>query len=686
MFKNLKLRTRLTISISAVVFVCIFLLYIVAYNDITTVLKQSEVKNMYASLVAQTNVINEYVTHQEDLLVAYSKAPIILELLKDPENVEKQRLVQSYTETYYRDLNGWEGLYVAEWDTHVIAHSNPSVVGITTRSGEGLKALQDALLEKEGIYNTGILISPASQKLTLSMYCPVFDHDGKTILGYVGGGPFADELKNLLDSMNVDKSGSLKHSMINVESGSYIFDEDVSLMGTEVQDEILLNVVNQINEHDKESGEVEYEDSTDGNCILTYQSIPEHSWVVVSRDTERHIFSNVYSNTKVLGIICIVSFFAITSLSWLFIQFSTKPLQYVTKSILRLKDLKLSKEDKLQKYIGRKSEIGEISTALDSLYMSFYDMVTTLNDCSDSLIESANKMSDSSQTLLHCVEDNSHTTEKFAERAEQINGTVDKVNEEIMDITDVVSEVKTKIHVGNNRSNELLEKVLQMRDLANASLQTTNTKLVENQAAIERAMVDLQSLTRIDDMAMQILDITSQTNFLSLNASIEAARAGEAGKGFAVVAGEIGNLASSSSDTASNIQSICSETKNNISKIQECFDNIIHFMQQDIKTQFEGFVKATSEYNAFIEEIQNIIEEISQSADIFADTVSSIRNQIDVVQHIPGDSIISTEDILAKVEQTTQTTEELSGEVKVNEKNAISIREIVSRFSISEEV
>ncbi len=686
MFKNLKLRTRLTISISAVAFICIFLLYIVAYNDITTVLKQSEVKNMYASLVAQTNVINEYVTHQEDLLVAYSKAPIILELLKDPENVEKQRLVQSYTETYYRDLNGWEGLYVGEWDTHVIAHSNPSVVGITTRSGEGLKALQDALLEKEGIYNTGILISPASQKLTLSMYCPVFDHDGKTILGYVGGGPFADELKNLLDSMNVDKSGSLKHSMINVESGSYIFDEDVSLMGTEVQDEILLNVVNQINEHDKESGEVEYEDSTDGNCILTYQSIPEHSWVVVSRDTERHIFSNVYSNTKVLGIICIVSFFAITSLSWLFIRFSTKPLQYVTKSILRLKDLKLSKEDKLQKFIGRKSEIGEISTALDSLYTSFYDMVTTLNDCSDSLIESANKMSDSSQTLLHCVEDNSHTTEKFAERAEQINCTVDKVNEEIMDITDVVSEVKTKIHAGNNRSNELLEKVLQMRDLANASLQTTNTKLVENQAAIERAMVDLQSLTRIDDMAMQILDITSQTNFLSLNASIEAARAGEAGKGFAVVAGEIGNLASSSSDTASNIQSICSETKNNISKIQECFDNIIHFMQQDIKTQFEGFVKATSEYNASIEEIQNIIEEISQSADIFADTVSSIRNQIDVVQHIPGDSIISTEDILAKVEQTTQTTEELSGEVKVNEKNAISIREIVSRFSISEKV
>ena len=70
---------------------------------------------------------------------------------------------------------------------------------------------------------------------------------------------------------------------------------------------------------------------------------------------------------------------------------------------------------------------------------------------------------------------------------------------------------------------------------------------------------ELQSLMRIDEMASQILDITSQTNLLSLNASIEAARVGDAGKGFAVVAGEIGNLASNSSKTATDIQAICNE-------------------------------------------------------------------------------------------------------------------------------
>lgn len=677
--KNLKLRTKITIVIALVTTICIFLLYIFANRSMTTTMKRSAKEDMYASLSAQTNLIKEYVSHQEDLLTAYSKAEVVSDFLKDPTNEKKGKLAQDYTERYYSGLDDWEGIYIGEWNTHVIAHSNPEVVGMTTREGDSLKTLQDAMTEANGLYNVGIIVSPASQQLILSMYCPVFDDDGKKILGYVGGGPFAAGLKTLLDSMD---NQDAKYSMINVQTGMYIFDQNEDLMATEIQDQMLDSLVTLIKQDEsKVTGDREYVDTEAGRSIAAYEYIPEYGWAVVSCNSEDNIYSDCITSMRILGIICLVFDLLIALLSWIFIGLSTRPLLYVEKAINRLKDLNLQKEHSLDKYINCKSEIGQISTAIDSLYDSFKDIVFTLNHCSDSLTQSAEKMTDSSRVLIQCVEDNSYTTEQFAQHSESISDTVKQVYQKVGEVADVVARVEEKIQVGTERSDGLGSKVTQMQETARESSATIGIRIQENREAIAEAMMNLQSLTRIDEMANQIIDITSQTNLLSLNASIEAARAGEAGKGFSVVASEIGNLASSSSSTATEIQSICNETRINIAKVQACFDNIVSFLQEDVQGRFEEFVKATNEYHLSIEEIQNIIKDIEHSSNVFVDAVDTIRSQIDAVQNIPGNDTISKEEVIDKAEQMGRTTEELSVIANANEDNAISIREIVERFS-----
>lgn len=371
--KNLKLRTVITAAILLISTLCISLLYIIANSSLTTSMKRSELDNLYGILKAETKIIEEYVYHQEYLLTAFSKLPEVVEFLKNPDDENKKLAAQKCTEEYYSSLDNWEGLYIGEWNTHVIAHSNPDIVDMVTREGEPLKELQNAMTEKNGLYNAGIIVSPASHKLILSLYCPVFDYDGETIVGYVGGGPFADGLEKLLSYV---ESETATYYMINSVSGMYIFAQNDELMATEIKNDLLLSIISDISENaDKTSGEKEYVDEIEGKSIAVYRSIPEYGWAVVSCNSEKNIYADVNTNMQILLIICILSNVLIGVLSWIIIRLSTMPLKYAASSISQLKEMNLEKDHKLDKYINTESEIGQISTAIDSLYDSIKDML-----------------------------------------------------------------------------------------------------------------------------------------------------------------------------------------------------------------------------------------------------------------------------------------------------------------------
>jgi len=678
--KNRRMSTKLTCLIGGVIVICIALLYWMASSNTNSMTKEAELNQMNASLHAQTGLIEEFVTHQEDLLIEFSKDAVVAKLLKDPENETLLAEVQKTIDKIYKDFNQWEGLYVAKWDSHIIVHSNPEVAGLVTRQGDSLTQLRTAMMTLDRLYNAGMIVSPASGRLTVSMYCPVYDEDGTTILGYVGGGSFAEGLKEVLDSVK-SSSATTQYAMINVDTGMYIFSEDEELMATEIKDEMLLNVIDEIKNGKKTTGTLEYKDADMGNAIACYEYIPAHGWAVVSYDSEANIFAIANKSTLVLGVICIAFVAVICFVCWMLIRINTKPLKYVEKSIVRLSELNLEKTEKLDAYIGKKSEVGQIATAMDSLYTSLQAMVQTLDSCSASLTDSADRMTDSSDLLMNCVTDNAGATTQFAEHAELITETINRVDEKVGEIAQVVSQVEEKIHVGKTDSDELLTKVSQLQKMANDSLEGTKSQIAENEAAIEKAMENLQSLMRIDDMAKQILDITSQTNLLSLNASIEAARAGEAGKGFAVVAGEIGNLANSSSQTATEIQAICNETRQNIVKVQECVNDVLTFLKVDIRSQFETLVTATNDYYNSIEEIQGTISEIDTASNVFVEAVEEIHGQISQVQNVPDERAITSEDVIEKASQTTKTTEEMAVLIGQNKENAAAIKEIVAKFS-----
>jgi len=370
--KNFKLRTVITAAVLFINTLCISLLYLIANSSLTASMKSSELDNLQSTLKAETKIIEEYVYHQEYLLTSFSKIHEVIEFLKNPDDEEKKSAAQKCTEEFYSSLDNWEGLYIGEWNTHVIAHSNKEYIGMVTRNGEPLKALQDAMTKENGLYNAGIIVSPASQKLILSLYCPVFDYDGKTIVGYVGGGPFADSLEKLLAYV---ESETASYYMINSVSKMYIFAQEDELMATEIKNDLLLSIIADAEKSENTDGKKEYKDKLEGESIAVYRSIPEYGWILVSCNSEKNIYADVNTNMRILLGICILSNIIIGVLSWIIIRLSTKPLKHAAASISQLKEMNLHKDHKLDKYINTKSEIGQISTAIDSLYDSIKDML-----------------------------------------------------------------------------------------------------------------------------------------------------------------------------------------------------------------------------------------------------------------------------------------------------------------------
>ena len=144
-----------TFKMQMIVMTCLSVMVIM---EITKNSKNTAINNLQTIVQERSQIVDNYVQESEVILSAYSKAGEILNVLKNPENKSALDAAQKYTESFSKDINNLEGLYVSEWNTHVLAHTNAKVVGITTREGDSLKALQDKLIATDGVYNTGIII------------------------------------------------------------------------------------------------------------------------------------------------------------------------------------------------------------------------------------------------------------------------------------------------------------------------------------------------------------------------------------------------------------------------------------------------------------------------------------------------------------------------------------------------
>lgn len=621
----------ITIILIAQIIVMAVVYYFVDFS-VTGTMKENAVKTMETVSQERSRIIENYIVDTENYLTAYSRAGEIKALLKDPSDPDAVREAQAYTEQFSKDREYLEGIYTSDWQTNVLAHTNPKVVGITTREGEALSALQKLLLDSEKVYNAGIIISPASKTQIISIYRACYDENNNPV-GLVGGGIFTEGLVNILDSLPAEGMKQLNYYLVNTKTGEYIFHSDKDKITKIAEEQYIKDILQQIKDGGH-SGSLTFEEG-DTEYLASYQFMDGRDWAFVITDPSSEVFSSLGKIRFVLVLICIIGV-----------------------AILMVFTYKI----------------------IDRLIKSLKEVVETLGLCSGSLNTKTDDLSAHAQNLVGCVTENTSVIEELTASQIHTDDIVEDVHEKVTDIGKWMEHTMEHLGMSVKSSEGLIRRSGEMNEQAQNAYENSRRTFEETKEAVQDVMQRLEEISRINKMTGEIVDIASQTKLLSLNAALEAARAGEAGKGFEVVAEEIGGLAQTTTATAGDIQSICDDANASIEDVKKCFDTIIQFLEQNVMGQFEVFAENARQYSVSADQIRHEIMDLNESSDVLSNSLQQITGSVSAVKKVTRENSTAIGMIGEKNGNTSQIADNIRQQSEDNRKLILQLEKLIKRF------
>lgn len=614
-------------------------LSIVMYNMTSREIRDS-MNNSMVSYITEMGIAYDNTTETaKTIMRTFASNPDVISYLKNQDDTELGEKVQEYTKNYFGQLDGWDGIYLASWESKVLSHPTDSVVGRVMREGDRLKQLQDSMLSSDGVYNVGIINSPASGQLIMSMYMPVMD--GNVPLGYVGAGTYVhDNIRPLDNADNIGLESAYTYVVDN--HGTILYHPDSGKVGGMSENEALLEVLANLGNADsKKTGTISYVYNGVKKHAAYYVGEEQH-YVAVFTTDEREILTNTKRNLNIMVISAGVLILFFSALAFIVSKLIVKPLKKMVNVIEAF-----SKGNT------------DVNTDVRTMVTESRNIRDSATNFKGALREALGAVKNASLVLKDSIDDVRAKTVDNTDKVNQINTAISEISQTSQNVAQNAQDITEQTITLSDKIDILFKNVAELDK--SAGLIKTNNENAAAQMSIVMAAAQ-SSVDAVDGIAEKIQEtnlaideiskcvsvieeISSQTNLLSLNASIEAARAGEAGKGFAVVAEEIRHLSDSTAESAQEIKQI-------IEKVVKLSEVTVDYANKVVRT--------TEEEQQNISDTQQQFAILSDAVTNSLDNIYDIKNVTDILENIKSHLVTATSNLGAIAEELGASAQEAS--------------------------
>ena len=357
---NQKLATRISIITTAIICAGMLLLWLIVSNRVSSMVENNITNQMTDAVESRASIINDYVSSAEEYMMAFALGNEVRDLLNDPEDPVLLQKGQKYTEDFAGIKGIFEGLYIATPSTYILTHTSQGAIGMTTRTGDSLEEFRNTILARPQLTNLGIMKSPGTGSMILSMYYPLFE--GQKCIGYVGAGVYASHLMDVLLDLNIKGLPNSEYVFLNVDTGTYLYHEDEELLNTETTDKGYLEIIQRIKATgDTQAATFSYKDENGVKQLIVYKYLKDRNWVFMVRDNAAEVYGQVTAVRVTVGILCALVAGVIILVTLLILHREGRELLAMERAISRLGNLELSADQELEPFYGRNDEIGKIA-------------------------------------------------------------------------------------------------------------------------------------------------------------------------------------------------------------------------------------------------------------------------------------------------------------------------------------